>query len=59
LYLSHIKGEITTHYFIFRPDALHSTADKVVAVMGMDLTLGYFYKMLEENIYICGHKTIR
>ena len=55
-------GYITTiSHTIFegKPDALHSTSDKVVAVMGMDLTLGYFYKMLQENIYICGHKTIR
>lgn len=56
-------GYITTiSHTIFegKPAALPSpTTDKVVAVMGMDLTLGYFYKLLEDNIYICSHKTVR
>ncbi|XP_052058181.1 VWFA and cache domain-containing protein 1-like [Mytilus californianus] len=42
-----------------KDDAMHSSANKVVAVMGMDLTLGYFYKMLQDHIYICSHKTVR
>ncbi|XP_064477328.1 VWFA and cache domain-containing protein 1-like [Ornithodoros turicata] len=36
-----------------KPDALHSTADAVVAVIGMDLTLGYFYKLLTVNMDVC------
>ncbi|KAK8775913.1 hypothetical protein V5799_030742, partial [Amblyomma americanum] len=36
-----------------RPDALHSPSDAVVAVIGMDLTLGYFYKLLTVNMEVC------
>ncbi|CAN8010542.1 unnamed protein product [Ixodes pacificus] len=36
-----------------KPDALHSTSDEVVAVIGMDLTLGYFYKLLTGNMDVC------
>uniref|UniRef100_A0A131YWQ7 VWFA domain-containing protein n=1 Tax=Rhipicephalus appendiculatus TaxID=34631 RepID=A0A131YWQ7_RHIAP len=36
-----------------KPDALHSPSDAVVAVIGMDLTLGYFYKLLTVNMDVC------
>lgn len=36
-----------------KPDALHSPSDAVVAVIGMDLTLGYFYKLLTVNMEVC------
>lgn len=36
-----------------RPDALHGPADTVVAVIGMDVTLGYFYKLLTINMDVC------
>ncbi|KAH3694838.1 hypothetical protein DPMN_082279 [Dreissena polymorpha] len=35
------------------PQSLHSTADKIIAVMGMDVTLGYLYKMLLDHIGVC------
>lgn len=38
---------------LHRPDALHSPSDAVVAVIGMDLTLGYFYKLLTVNMDVC------
>jgi len=50
---------IVDHVNIYRAAAMHSPQDKVVAVMGMDLTLGYFYKMLAENIPMCEHPTVR
>ncbi|KAL3869969.1 hypothetical protein ACJMK2_042589 [Sinanodonta woodiana] len=39
--------------------AMHSPNDRVAAVMGMDVTLGYFYKIMVENIPTCGQKTVR
>ncbi|XP_054722418.1 VWFA and cache domain-containing protein 1-like, partial [Uloborus diversus] len=50
---------ITLSHTIYegKPAALHSSADNIVAVMGMDFTFGFFYKYLEEKIPICkqGH----
>jgi hypothetical protein len=43
----------------FRPAALHSPSDKVVAVMGMDITLGYFHKLLAELIPPCEQTSVR
>ncbi len=43
----------------FRHAALHAPFDRVVAVMGMDLTLGYFYKQIVEQIPMCEHPNIR
>ncbi len=43
----------------FRQDALHHPFDKVVAVMGMDMTLGYFYKLAVEQLPVCEHVNIR
>lgn len=42
-----------------RPAALHSPSDKVVAVMGMDITLGYFHKLLAELIPPCEQTSVR
>ncbi|CAG5123241.1 unnamed protein product, partial [Candidula unifasciata] len=52
---------VTISHTIFegKPAALHSPLDKVVAVMGMDITLGYFHKLLATHIKICEHKGIR
>ena len=44
---------------IYRPQSLHSSSDKVIAVMGMDVTLGYFYKMLLDNIKVCRQALVR
>ncbi|GAB1599475.1 VWFA and cache domain-containing protein 1-like isoform X3 [Argonauta hians] len=38
---------------------LHSRQDKVAAVMGMDITLGYFYKILAEKVPACEQPTVR
>ena len=38
---------------------MHAPSDRVVAVMGMDLTLGYFYRMLIEQVPICEKDHIR
>ncbi|KAL5022166.1 hypothetical protein ScPMuIL_001321 [Solemya velum] len=54
-YISTISHTI----FEGKPAALHHPADKAVAVMGMDVTLGYFYKLLVKNIPACNQKTIR
>ena len=43
----------------YRPAALHSPSDKVVAVMGMDITLGYFHKLLAELLPPCEQTSIR
>lgn len=40
-------------FIIDRPAALHSTKDKVVAVMAMDFTLGYFHKFIQEVMPVC------
>lgn len=45
-------------YFL-RPASLHSAHDRVVAVMGMDLTMGFIHKLLSEVIPICAHQNIR
>ena len=46
-------------FVCYRPAALHSPSDKVVAVMGMDITLGYFHKLLAELIPPCEQTSIR
>jgi len=48
-----------THGYCCSPQSLHSTADKVVAVMGMDVTLGYFYRMLLEHMPMCRTRGMR
>lgn len=52
---------ITVSRTIFegKPAALHSLTDKVVAVMGMDITLGYFHKLLADLIPPCEHTSVR
>ncbi|CAL1540838.1 unnamed protein product [Lymnaea stagnalis] len=52
---------VTVSHTIFegKPAALHSPLDKVVAVMGMDITLGYFHKLLAANIRPCESKGVR
>ncbi|XP_061168196.1 VWFA and cache domain-containing protein 1-like [Saccostrea echinata] len=55
-------GYITTiSHTIFegKPASLHSPKDRVVAAMGMDLTLGFLHKLLSEVIPTCTHKNIR
>ncbi|XP_060082073.1 VWFA and cache domain-containing protein 1-like [Ylistrum balloti] len=54
-------GYITTisHTVFEGKRAPHSTTDPVVGVMGMDITLGYFYKLLVENIPMCQHPTVK
>ncbi|CAH1774319.1 unnamed protein product [Owenia fusiformis] len=42
-----------------KPAALHKKTDRVVAVMGIDFTLGYFYKMLVQQIPQCQYDTMR
>ena len=37
----------------------HSPLDKVVAVMGMDVTLGYFHKLLATSISACSLQGVR
>lgn len=36
-----------------KKDSMHNTKDNVYAVMGIDLTLGYFYKLLLQKIPFC------
>ena len=43
---------------IFR-QALHGPLDRIVAVMGMDVTLGYFYKLVINQIPVCESSNIR
>ncbi|XP_012946227.1 VWFA and cache domain-containing protein 1 isoform X2 [Aplysia californica] len=52
---------VTISHTIFegRPAAMHSPLDKVVAVMGMDITLGYFHKLLATSIKPCESKGVR
>ncbi|KAH9496303.1 VWFA and cache domain-containing protein 1 [Bulinus truncatus] len=52
---------VTISHTIFegKPAALHSPSDKVVAVMGMDITLGYFHKLLIAHIKLCDTKGVR
>lgn len=52
---------VTVSHTIFegRRAALHSPQDKVAAVMGMDVTLGYFYKILAEKVPACEQPTVR
>ena len=38
---------------------MHGPQDKVVAVMGMDITLGYFHKLLAMSIHTCEHPSVR
>ncbi|KAK3767134.1 hypothetical protein RRG08_018006 [Elysia crispata] len=42
-----------------KPAAMHGPQDKVVAVMGMDITLGYFHKLLAMSIHTCEHPSVR
>lgn len=41
------------------PQSFHSASDKIIAVMGMDVTLGYFYKMILDHITVCRLPNIR
>ncbi|ESO86641.1 hypothetical protein LOTGIDRAFT_128750, partial [Lottia gigantea] len=52
---------VTISHTIFegKPAALHSPADRVAAVMGMDITMGYFHKLLLESIKGCNQPTVR
>ncbi|XP_055956054.1 VWFA and cache domain-containing protein 1 [Patella vulgata] len=52
---------VTISHTIFegKPAALHSPADRVAAVMGMDITMGYFHKLLIDNIPACKQPTVR
>lgn len=38
---------------------LHSNSDPVVAVMSMDVTLGYIQKMLHELFPLCGEGNVK
>src|SRR6218665_494252 len=42
-----------------RPAVLHGPADRIAAVMGMDISFKYFYKMLTDQIPICEQENIR
>ncbi|XP_064604512.1 VWFA and cache domain-containing protein 1-like [Liolophura sinensis] len=52
---------VTIAHTIFegRQPPLHSDWDQVMAVMGMDVTMGYFYKLMAENIPACEQPNIR
>lgn len=54
-------GIIWMHFltFIYRPAVLHGPADRIAAVMGMDISFKYFYKMLTDQIPICEQESIR
>ena len=43
----------------YRHAALHGPFDHIVAVMGIDMTLKYFYKLLIEQLPICEQEAIR
>lgn len=45
--------------FVYRPAVLHGPADRIAAVMGMDISFKYFYKMLTDQIPICEQESIR
>ena len=36
-----------------KPAAMHSWSDPVVSVMGVDVTLGYLYKLLVDILPVC------
>lgn len=56
----HLKGLILYIVtYCFRQPPLHSDWDQVMAVMGMDVTMGYFYKLMAENIPACEQPNIR
>ncbi len=57
--LGFVTHVLFKYLFHFRQDALHHPFDKVVAVMGMDMTLGYFYKLAVEQLPVCEHENIR
>lgn len=42
-----------------KPAVLHGPADRIAAVMGMDISFKYFYKMLTDQIPICEQENIR
>ncbi|XP_013403576.1 VWFA and cache domain-containing protein 1-like [Lingula anatina] len=42
-----------------RPGGKHSSSDRIVAVMGIDITMRYFYKLLREAMPHCEDKNIR
>ncbi|XP_014679119.1 PREDICTED: VWFA and cache domain-containing protein 1-like [Priapulus caudatus] len=52
---------VTVSHTIFegKAAAMHNTADRVVTVMGIDFTVGYFHKMLLDVVPICGEPHIR
>ncbi|KAK3089856.1 hypothetical protein FSP39_007106 [Pinctada imbricata] len=54
-YITTISGTI----FEGKRAALHSPSDPVVAVMGMDITLGHLHKLLYDNIAVCRQATVR
>lgn len=42
-----------------RPDAIHSSKQAVVAVVGVDFSMGYFYKLLLDTMSFCEEKNIK
>ncbi|XP_077980933.1 VWFA and cache domain-containing protein 1-like [Glandiceps talaboti] len=52
---------ITLSHSVFEgSDVLpHSSTDRVVAVMGIDFTIGYFYKAVVEMFPLCSEENIR
>lgn len=42
-----------------RSVGLHTSTDPVVAVMGMDVTLGYLQRMLHDMFPLCGEGTVK
>ena len=58
-----LHGELFIRSFLififYRRDALHHPSDRVAAVMGMDMTLGYFYKLIVQQIPVCEKENIR
>ncbi|KAE8746531.1 hypothetical protein FOCC_FOCC006765 [Frankliniella occidentalis] len=52
---------VTLSHTIFegRPAALHSSNDAVVAVIGVDFTMGYLYKLLLDTMPFCEERNIK
>ena len=58
-FLVNIGLKILHDLISFRHASLHGPFDRIVGVVGMDLTLKYFYKILVEQLPICEQETVR
>ncbi|XP_071952059.1 VWFA and cache domain-containing protein 1-like [Antedon mediterranea] len=52
---------VTISHVLFEGSStgLHDPSDRVVAVVGIDFTIRYFYKLLLDTLPMCRHSTVR